>query len=415
MRRGGFVLEVEVAVEVRNLKQDELEAAATMGIRAFAGGAADVEKDVARQLELYPPDWHLGAFEGAELAAMMRVLPYAMRLNGGAIMTGIVSPVASSPLYRRRGHAGAMLRRSLEQMRERGQWLSALYTPHPALYRRYGWEIAADERVYNFKPKDLTLTAARTQRGRLRAVKPEGWQQLASIYDAYAAGRNGPLVRDELWWQNWVVETWAGPVEALVWETDNGAPEGYMLYVDPARPPDRNAGKFVVSELVSLSGDAYLNLIACIAQQDIREEAVFYAPSDDPLPLLFADAERLEWRQHYTVLLRVVDVAEALKARAPANPSVAAELTIEVIDHAAPWNEGTWRICSVDGTTTVEAASGPGELRLEAGVLAALFNGYVSPSQAAAAGLLSVSSQDALRRADAFFAVMHRPYFTDRF
>ena len=35
-----------------------------------------------------------------------------MRINGGAIPFGAVSPVANSPLHRRKGHTGAMLRQS---------------------------------------------------------------------------------------------------------------------------------------------------------------------------------------------------------------------------------------------------------------------------------------------------------------
>ena len=405
-----------MGIEIRTLTQGELEPAVSMGIRAFAGIGADVVRDVEHQRSLYPADWYLGAYDGEELAAMMRVLPYGMHINGGSVPAGIVSPVASSPVYRRRGHAGAMLRRSLEQMRERGQVISALYTPHPALYRRYGWEIAADERIYSFKPKDLVLTHEPSQRGRLRYLKPEGWPQIAPVYDAFAATHNGPLVRDEVWWRNWVVETWSGPSEALLWETDAGVREGYLLFLDPDRAPSRHAGKFVASELVSLSADAYLNLLTVISQQDIRDEAVLYAPSDDLLPLLFADADRLEFRQHYTVLLRVVDVAAALSVRPRASDLTQdIELALEVVDRAAPWNDGTWRIRSSAGSTMVEEVEGPGELRLDVGVLASLYNGYISVTQAASVGLISASKKDALQRANGFFAVTRRPYFTDRF
>ena len=404
-----------MAVEVRTITQDELEAAVRLGIRAFAGGTADIERDVEKELSLYPPDWILGAFEGGDLAAMMRVLPSGMYLNGGCISTGIVSPVASSPLYRRRGHAGAMLRRSLEQMRERGQWLSALYTPHPALYRRYGWEVAGDERSYKFKPKDLKLTAAPSQRGRLRAVAPDGWRDLAAVYDAYAREHNCPLARDELWWRHWVLETWTGRTEAVLWSTDDGSPQGYLLFSDPARPQSRYAGKFVVMELVSTSGDAYLNLLDFVSQQDIRDEAVMFAPSDDPLPVLFADAERLEFEQHYTVLLRVVDVVEALKARLPANGGLSLDFTLQVNDSSASWNDGVWRVRCAKGATMVAAHDGPPGLTVEARVLASMFNGYLSPSLAALTGLLDVSSGQALEQADALFAARQRPYFTDRF
>ena len=402
-------------MEVRTLTRDELEPAVMMGIRVFAGIGADVAADVQRQLELYPPEWYLGAYEGPELAAMMRTLPSAVHLNGGTVPIGLVSPVGSSPLYRRRGHAGAMLRQALQQMRERGQWLSALYTPHPALYRRYGWEIAADERVYSFKPKDLALNLHATQRGRLRHLKPDDWRQLAPVYEAYAAGHNGPLQREEIWWRNWVVETWAGPQETLLWETDAGVAEGYLIFQDPARPPSRHAGRFVAEELVCTSSDAYLNLLTVIGQQDIRDQAVLFAASDDPLWLLFQDAERLDVGTHYTVLLRVVDVAEAMRARPVVPGGSPVELTLGVSDRSAPWNDGVWRVRMADGATDVERVGYEAEIQLDACALASLYNGYISPTNAALAGLVRAKSASALERAERLFAVIRRPYFPDRF
>jgi len=327
---------------------------------------------------------------------------------------GAVSPVASSALHRRKGHAGAMLRRSLEQMRERGQVLSALYTPHPALYRRFGWEIAADRRIYEFKPKDLQLTAQPSHRGRLRFVTVEDWQELDAVFRRYAEKRNGPLQRDEMWWRNWAMQSWGNKAEAVLWQNEQGTPEGYLIYFDPVTPhPDVDTVTGI--ELISLSGDAYLNLVSFLAQHDIRHLIKLDLPSDDPLPLLFSDAERLDMKTHYTALLRIVDVPAALRARPVADESLDTELTLAITDSTAPWNQGTWRIRVSDGRTLVEETKDEGELTLDARVLAPVFNGYVSPTRAATAGMFRASSEDALRRADAFFAPLYPPFFTDSF
>ena len=64
-----------------------------------------------------------------------------MRINGSSIRMAGVAGVACLPEYRRRGYVGALLKQALMEMHDRGEALSALYTPHVALYRRYGWEI----------------------------------------------------------------------------------------------------------------------------------------------------------------------------------------------------------------------------------------------------------------------------------
>jgi predicted acetyltransferase len=181
----------------------------------------------------------------------------------------------------------------------------------------------------------------------------------------------------------------------------------------PEQGPD--AGKVLSLEFAALTPDAYLNLITFLGRHDIHSEVRHFAPSDDPLPLLFEDTERLEVRQGYTVMLRLVDVEAALRARPPASPEVRAEFTLEVRDRSAPWNEGTYHIAARDGAIEVERASGPAALSVDARVLAPIFNGYLTPASAAATGQLQVSDPAALPQADAFFAPTHRPHFPDRF
>jgi Sterol carrier protein domain len=63
----------------------------------------------------------------------------------------------------------------------------------------------------------------------------------------------------------------------------------------------------------------------------------------------------------------------------------------------------------------VEQGSGEGDLTLSATTLAPLFNGYLAPSAAAIAGLISARSEEALQAADAFFSTTHPPFCADGF
>jgi predicted acetyltransferase len=401
--------------DVRNLTSDEMEAAALISAQAFGAPMRfDIAPSAEKARALYPPSDYLGTFEDDELTAMTHIVPRTMRINGASLGFGAVSPVASSALHRRKGHAAALLRRALEQMRERGHVLSGLHTPHPALYRRYGWEIAGGQRTYEFNPKDLELSARPSQRGKLRYVTIEDWPRVAAIYDRYATASNGPFDRDELWWRNWVFTTWMGRIEGIVWQDDAGADAGYVLYIDPVEP-DQDKTRIQVFDMCSLTGDAYLSLVTVLGQHDIRHHITMPAPLDDPLQLLFVDAERLQITERFNVMLRIVDVENALRARPLADASLNTDLTMAVTDASAPWNQGTYRLQAAEGRIMVARTSGEGELRLDAKVLAPVFNGYVTPSRAATAGLLHAASEDALRRADALFAVTHPPYFPDTY
>jgi predicted acetyltransferase len=404
--------------EIRTITTEEMAEAGAISAYAFGSDRRhDPERmaeaaDKAR--ERYSPDWYLGAFEASEMTAMMRIIPSEMHINGGRIGFGAVSPVASLPQHRRKGHSGGMLRRSLEVMRERSQALSGLYTPHPAFYRRYGWEIAADLRRYSFKPKDLELQKAPLQRGAFRMLKPDAWPEIESLYQAHASRHNGPLARSKDWWRDYVVEVpWRGIADIVLWQDDSGRPQGYGLYLLPTSGPDVN--KVIVMELVALTGDAYLNLLAYFARHDINSEIVIYGASHDALPLLFADAERLEIKQEFSVMLRIVDFEAAMTSRPAARSDEACEIVLRIEDRDAPWNDGVWRAGIVEGKTWVERTTDEPEINLSARMLAPLFNGYIAPSRANQAGLVPDAPADALARADQVFATVEPPFFLDHF
>jgi predicted acetyltransferase len=406
-----------MAIEIRSLvNEEELDAATRISAQAFASPFRhDMAGSLQRAREASKPEWHLGVFEAGEMTSMMCIIPNEMYINGAALSFGTVSPVASSPLHRRKGHAGAMLRRSLAVMRERSQVISGLYTPHPALYRRYGWEIASDWRRYSFNPKDFRPQAQPQQRGRFRWLTQDDWQQLDRVYQVYAADNNGALRRTQGWWKHAVLDVPWRPVEDIVlWEDDAGEPRGYALYQQPVVPGHEPSAINVI-ELIATTPDAYLNLLTYFARHDIHKEISIFAAPDDPLPQLFGDTERLKLEQHYAVLLRVIDFEAAMAARPAARPEDAYEVTLRIEDVEASWNDGVWRCGVAEGRSWAKRADGAAELTLPARVLGPLFNGCMAPSTAARAGLLAAESEDALSRADRVFAARRVPYFPDQF
>jgi hypothetical protein len=63
----------------------------------------------------------------------------------------------------------------------------------------------------------------------------------------------------------------------------------------------------------------------------------------------------------------------------------------------------------------VERMEGEADIELSAATLAPVFNGHLSPTQGAQAGLIEARGEDALVRADAMFAVLYPPFCADGF
>jgi predicted acetyltransferase len=300
-------------------------------------------------------------------------------------------------------------------MRGRGQPLAGLYTPHPSFYRRYGWEIAAEERTYQFKPKDFALQALPSQRGSFHTLRQADWQLLHEVHARKAPGTNGSFVRNERWWTSYVVgASWRGTPDIVLWRDDAGAAQGYGVYMLPNSGQDAN--KVVVLELVTLTGDAYANLLSFFSRYDLHQEVIIYGSPHDPMPLHFLDTERLDIKDRFSVMLRVNDFEAAMSARPAARPDETCDVVLRIEDRDAPWNAGAWRVGVAEGRSLVSRADDAEvELTVTERILAPLFNGHLRPSTACEAGLLKATADEAIERADRVFAVKRPPFFPDRF
>lgn len=383
---------------------------------AYAFGYEVTAEVVERYQTHYQTDRMLAAFVNGRMTAHLVILRWDMAINGGRVAMGGIADVASWPEDRRQGHAAALLRAALERMRDERIGVSMLNPTFYALYQRYGWALAAERRRYRFRPADLRLLPRPPDGGSLERVAAFDQQTLASVYDQLLPEANSALVRDD--------PTWAGrreskpPLQVILRRDRAGRPDGYILHRYPSRPANtmRPADQeFDVRELVATTAAAYHALIDYLARHDLASRLTWSAAPDDPLPSLLTDPAALEIATQPDFMLRVVEVAAAFERRGylPGGP---ARLLLRVIDAAAPWNDGCWQIEVEAGRARVTATSEEPDLTVEAGTLAALYNGFLSPERARRAGMFEMESCPAVRDAvTRIFAVSHPPYCLDHF
>ena len=129
-----------MSIEYRHIKDEDFDEIAKLEAIAFYGRPRPDDGKFLRKL--MKPEWTLAAFDGGKPVAAVRSIPAARLMHGTQTPFALISPAMCQAAYRRQGHVSKLLRQSLELMKERGQPISGLYTPHDALYRRYGWERA---------------------------------------------------------------------------------------------------------------------------------------------------------------------------------------------------------------------------------------------------------------------------------
>ena len=404
--------------EIRPAKPEELDDVHFVVSYSFSGDRTDAGRQAMSHVERMANP--LVLLEDGEIVAALRVYDLVERINGGHVRMGGVSSVTCLPEHRRKGHVGKLLRHALSDMRDAKQPLSALYTPHPMLYRRFGWMVAASSIKHTWHPKEVTTRDDRPANGHAVRLTPEDWTRLEPVYSAYADGRTGFLVRDDIWWREAIFHRFYDPErkpnDVAVWVDDTGRDGGYVVY--RSEKERRVAGfheTLLIQEFIALTRDAYNGLIRYINAHDLLDEIMWYGPLDDPLALALDDSERVKRSYQDEFMLRVVDVPQAIAGRPPALGSPEGAFTVHITDASAPWNQGMWRIESAGGVLHALKGKGTAQIQTDAPTFAAIYDGYIRTTDAVRTGLAECTDPEAATLADRILASDHPPYGSDFF
>jgi predicted acetyltransferase len=292
--------------------------------------------------------------------------------------------VGVHPDHRRKGVLKAMMRHHLEQVHaDPGTHVSALHASEPAIYGRHGYGMASLELDVTLG-RGTTLTAPHLEDAaalvttHLGTVSdPDTPERLRKCHLASAA--LGSVVGEAGYYARICKE----PPEhlrdkepwRLLFARRDGADVGFALFRrahswERARP----AGKLSVWAVV---GDpaAQLALLRRLVDFDlIGTVKVGKVGVDDPL-LSWVGGPRSasDLGTYDSLWVRLVDLAEALQARTWSAPC---DVVAEVVDPAAPWNAGTWRIRADEtGEATVERTTAEPDVHLSVDALGAAYLG----------------------------------------
>lgn len=317
----------------------------------------------------------IGAFDGSRLVGTARYHLMRQWWHGRSMSMAGAAGVKVAPEERGRGVGTAMMTMLLDEIRERGFAVSALFPTTAPLYRGMGWEIAGGRYETVLPARALTALANPDQ----PAAAGQGAPKLrrATPADGAAIVAVQGLVHERLMHCG---PTTREPSDLHDWLDDEDhftylADDGFLSYRWSA-----DMTEIEVHELVAGSAGtarAFWQIIASYAAMASRVRACL-AP-DDPVTWLTRDPAATTG-QLETWMLRLVDAPAAVAARGyPADASVSVRL--DLTDPALPANSGRWalEVSGGAGSLTRLADAAPGSsadaLSLGARGFAALYAG----------------------------------------
>jgi predicted acetyltransferase len=368
-------------LEIRNVTPDDKKALEQIFSHSFQRGeTTEIEPDRLADLSTR----RIGVFAGGRLQATLSVIDFRMLFENEPRPCGGIAGVATDPSARGRGYAGALLRRSLEIMRESGQYLSSLWPFDYRYYRLHGWDWTGYSRDYKL-PLNILKNDEETQY--VEALSDDIPSVLGPIYEAKATQYHGMLARDDKMWAGHL-EPWGKRHPAVYVYRRDGYAEGYAI----VRYKEKHEEGIRASELVTTTTRAYQGLLGLLRHHSMTVDKVGWSgPPDDPLWSIVAHWD-IETKLVPCGMGRIVDVPAAMQALRPPG-TLRGSSVLAVEDEHASWNAGTWRVTVEGGGVEVSRTDASAGVSLDIQALTQAYWGTPSLYDLRAANRMGVHDE----------------------
>jgi predicted acetyltransferase len=383
-------------MELRPATAEEFEAFSTAVLTAFHEELTDDER--RRYMKIDEPQRSLAWFDGDAIVGTSGLFTRTMAVPGATVGCAAVTAVTVLPTHRRRGLLTAMMRRQLENIRDAGEPIAALWASEGTIYERFGFGVAAQVAELAARRPAARLRTPPGSAARLRSgPAAEHIEAMRAIHERVVPTRPGMLTRPGPWWEDRLYDPesdreGATALRAVV------AEDGYALYAVRRKwDDDGPAGQVVVREALATTPAGHAAVWAYLLDLDLTRTITWdLAPSDEPLWLALADPRAVRRTLWDALWVRLVDVPAALAARTYATDP---DVVLEVRDAFCPWNDGRHRLSATGCARTTDEP----DLVIDAATLGAAYLGGTTLAELATVGRVRERTPGSLARASAAF------------
>jgi predicted acetyltransferase len=403
-----------MATEIRAIRPDEFEDfRRTMGL-VFGFDPPDGDN---RVLRLLPLDRTRCGFDDGVMVSTSGAYSLQMTVPGGQVACGGTTAVVVVPTHRRHGLLREMMRAHLDDVKERGEPIAALWASDSAIYGRFGYGCASICHDIEIEPDHATFSRLAPQPGQARIIdRAEALEVVPPLYDRLRVEIPGFFARSPHWWEDrsfWDSES-AGATTNLrfaVVEGDDGAAGFASFRTKSHWDEGHGSGKVIVQDLFAETPEAWAGIWALVANQDLvaRVESGL-RPSWDPIFDLLAGTRRALTFRYDALWVRLMDVPAALTARSYSAP---VDVVLGVEDPMGDLT-GSYRLRADMDSAECQPTTDEPSVLLDLEDLSAAYMGRPRFRGWARAGRLS-GAVDALAAMDAAFAWDPEPWCPELF
>lgn len=333
--------------------------------------------DLERFLAVNPIDTCIAAFDRSHMVATFGSYHLDLTVPGGHTLgTAGTTHVTVHPTHRRRGILSEMMRLHLDQAREKGQPMAALWASEERIYGRFGYGPAAWGHELTIPAFTLDAPAAAEGISVHPLTLDEARAILPPLFEAGRRSVAGRFARSGAWWQNRRFHDRAHRQRGLrrqrsVVAERHGEPAGYLTF-RLSQDGDWAEGRTSIIELVAGDDEVRRALWHFATNVDLYRNVRWWnAPVDEPL-LVETDRFRSIARTVADSLwLRPLDLRAMLEGRRYEHDGV----VVLDVDDPMGYAAGRVRLEVVEGQARCSAVTDAPDVRLGVAELGRLYLG----------------------------------------
>ncbi len=324
----------------------------------------------------------IGGFDGAKLACMLHLNPYAIKLRGKDVRLPYIVGVATAPEYRGQHLTRRLLETAFTVLRAQGAAFALLMPINPAIYTPYGFSYCYYRHLYKMPLAELKkLPPVQNVKLVRYADISEGLEAAAAVYEACCQSLNGMAVRSKAKWLE-LLNGYKAEKVMLAAAFCNEKPCGYMLY-------SVNNGTFKVQEMLTLDYNAQTALLHYAAGH--LSGAAAFEWLAEPGNLAYLDFAGSDYSGSITpfMMARCLNIRKALDML-PVPQGLTGEAALLITDKFLPLNNGLLKIKAQNGALTHASTLDDEEIVMDAAAFTQLYFGAFSFDELVRAGKIKV-------------------------
>jgi len=404
-------------MEIRPVANVEELREAVGVISHYFGRERPNEEWAERWLQTFELERMLAAFDGGAIVGGAGAFTLRLTVPGGAALPCCGTTVVGVlPTHRRRGILRSMMRVHLDDARERGEALAALWASEETIYGRYGYGLATLSLHFEIDKEHGAFRPGFAPVGRVRLVDAdEAATLMPPVYDTVQRVTAGLVERAPSWWEHRILADppeyrgGASPKHFAVLELD-GQPQAYATYRLQVSWGDLGPEtKLRTIEVMGATPEATASIWRYLLDVDwTKTVSAGLQAVDHPLLLLLARLNLARPTLSDGLWVRLLDVGAALSGRTYAGER---SVVLDVRDEFCPWNAGRWKVEGGEAERTDADA----DVALDVSQLGAVYLGGFTFRELHRAGQVEELREGGVVRADELFRTAGPPWCPEIF